>query len=122
MLLTSLLVFAGAATEDRVLCVVFLSASTGTLLLGVAAFWATTIDLAPRYTGTASGVMNMGGNLGGAVSPLLTPYLGQHYGWHVALYLMGALGLLGAVLWLGVDPRRQIDFGKGVANHADGSL
>ena len=121
MLLTSVLVFAGAATEDRVLCVVFLSASTGTLVLGVAAFWATTIDLAPRYTGIASGVMNMGGNLGGAVSPLLTPYLGQHYGWHVALYLMGALGLLGAVLWVGVDPRRQIDFGKGVANHADGS-
>ncbi|MSQ68964.1 MAG: MFS transporter [Gammaproteobacteria bacterium] len=108
MLLTSVLVFLGAAAEDRVLAVVFLSASTGTLLLGVAAFWATTIDLAPRYAGTASGVMNMGGNLGGAVSPLLTPYLGQHYGWPVALYLMGGLGLVGAALWLGVDPRREI--------------
>ncbi len=110
MLLTSALVFGGAATDNAVMAVILLAASTGTLVLSVAAFWATTIDLAYRYAGTASAVMNMGGNLGGAVSPTLTPYLGQTYGWHVALYVMGALGLLGAVLWLCVDPTRVIRF------------
>ncbi len=110
MLLTSLLVASGAATDNAVWSVVLLSASTGTLVLSVAAFWATTIDLAYRYAGTASAVMNMGGNLGGAVSPTLTPYLGQTYGWHVALYVMSALSLLGALLWLCIDPRRAIDF------------
>jgi MFS transporter, ACS family, glucarate transporter len=110
MLLTSVLVFGGAATDNAVLAVVLLAASTGTLVLSVAAFWATTIDLAYRYAGTASAVMNMGGNLGGAVSPTLTPYLGQTYGWQVALYVMGALSLLGALLWLCVDPTRTINF------------
>lgn len=113
MLLTSLFVFSGAATDNAVLAVVLLSASTGTLLLSVAAFWATTIDLAYRYAGTASAVMNMGGNLGGAVSPTLTPYLGQTYGWQAALYVMAALGLVGAVLWLCVDPTRAIAFADG---------
>ena len=88
MLLTSVLVFGGAATDNAVMAVILLAASTGTLVLSVAAFWATTIDLAYRYAGTASAVMNMGGNLGGAVSPTLTPYLGQTYGWHVALYVI----------------------------------
>jgi MFS transporter, ACS family, glucarate transporter len=110
MLLTGVFVCCGAATDDPVLAVVFLSASTGTLMLSVAAFWATTIDLASRYAGTASGMMNMGGNLGGTLSPTLTPYLAQHYGWNSALYAMGALSLLGAVLWLGVHPTHEIDF------------
>jgi ACS family glucarate transporter-like MFS transporter len=110
MMLTGVLVFLGAGTDNRILAVVFLSASTGTLLLGVAAFWATTIDLACRYAGTASGIMNMGGNLGGTISPSLTPYLAQHYSWNSALYVMGTLSLLGAVLWTGIDPAREIDF------------
>ena len=57
-----------------------------------------------------AGMMNMGGNLGGTLSPSLTPYLAQHYGWNSALYVMGALSLLGALLWLGVHPAREIDF------------
>ena len=118
MLMTSALVCGGAATDHAVLAVILLAASTGTLVLSVAAFWATTIDLACRYAGTASAVMNMGGNLGGAVSPTLTPYLGQTYGWDMALYVMGALGLLGAVLWLGVDPTRVIAFDDASATPA----
>ena len=109
MLLTSVCIFFGATTDDPILAVVFLSASTGTLMLSVAGFWATTIDLAQRYAGTTAGIMNMGGNLGGTISPSLTPYLAQHYGWNSALYVMGALSLLGALLWLGVNPEREID-------------
>ncbi|MSR13913.1 MAG: MFS transporter [Gammaproteobacteria bacterium] len=110
MLLTSVFVFFGAATDNAILAVVFLSASTGTMMLGIAACWATTIDLASRYAGTAAGVMNMGGNLAGTVSPSLTPYLAQHYGWSSALYVMSGLSLLGALLWLGVHPAREIEF------------
>ena len=109
MLVTSSLVFAGARTAQAVLSVNLLSASTATLRLSVAAFWATTIDLARRYAGTASAVMNMGGNLGGASSPSLTPDLRQHYGWNCALYVMVGLGLVGALLWAVIDPTRASD-------------
>ncbi len=108
MLLTGVLVLLGASTDQSILAVVFLSASTGTLMLSVAAFWATTIDLAQRYAGTAAGMMNMGGNLGGALSPSLTPYIAQQMSWNAALYVMGALNILGALLWLGVRPEREI--------------
>lgn len=110
MLATGVLVCAGAMAEDRVAAVVFLSASTGTLLLSAAAFWATTIDLAESQAGTAAGVMNMCGNLGGSISPSLTPWLAEHYGWSSALLVMGALSVLGALLWLGIDPSRRIAF------------
>lgn len=112
MLLTGVLVFFGAHTDNAILAVVLLSASTGTLLLSVAAFWATTIDLSYRYAGTAAGIMNMGGNLGGTISPSLTPYLAQHYGWSSALYVMSALSLVGAACWLGIHPTREIDFDR----------
>ncbi len=107
--LTGILVFIGAGAADPVLAVVFLSLSTGTLLLGAAAFWATTIDLARAYAGTASGLMNMGGNLGGTISPSLTPWLANEYGWASSLYVMSGLSIIGAFLWLGIDPDREID-------------
>ena len=110
MFLTGIFVLVGASVQNPVLAVVFLSVSTGTLLLGAAAFWATTIDVARAYAGTASGLMNMGGNLGGTVSPSLTPYLANNHSWETALYTMGILSLVGAVLWLGIDPDREIDF------------
>ena len=109
MLLTGVLVTCGAAAEDPVVAVVLLSASTGSLLLGAAAFWATTIDLARRHAGTASGMMNMGGNLGGTLSPSLTPWLAEQFGWSSALYVMGALSIAGAGLWLMIEPARSID-------------
>lgn len=110
MFLTGIFVLVGASVQNPVLAVVFLSVSTGTLLLGAAAFWATTIDVARAYAGTASGLMNMGGNLGGTVSPSLTPYLANNHSWETALYTMGMLSLVGAVLWLGINPDREIDF------------
>ncbi len=109
MLLTGVFVYLGAATEQAVAAVVLLSLSTGTLLLGAAAFWATTIDVAQEHAGTVSGLMNMGGNLGGTLSPSLTPYLAEQHSWQAALYVMAALNLIGAVLWLGIHPERQLE-------------
>lgn len=109
MIVTGVFIFLGAGTPDPYLCVAFMSVSIGTLFLTVAAFWATTIDLACEYAGTVSGFMNMGGNLGGAISPTLTPYLAQRYDWEVALTVLGTMSLVGALYWLGVHPDRAIN-------------
>jgi ACS family glucarate transporter-like MFS transporter len=105
----SVFIYLGAATPDPYLAVLFLSLGEGALFLSVAAYWATTIDLAKRYAGTVSGFMNMGGNLGGTLSPTLTPLLAQQFGWNSALYVAALLALLGAFFWLGVHPERAIE-------------
>jgi ACS family glucarate transporter-like MFS transporter len=107
----SVFIYLGAATPDPYLAVLFLSLGEGALFLSVAAYWATTIDLAKTYAGTVSGFMNMGGNLGGTLSPTLTPLLAQQFGWNSALYVAALLALLGAFFWLGVHPERAITLG-----------
>lgn len=78
----------------------------------MAAYWATTIDLAKPYAGAVSGLMNMGGNLAGTLSPTLTPYIAQTYGWNSALYVAAALAFIGAFFWFGIHPERAIDRGE----------
>lgn len=111
-LVASLLMYCGAATSDPYLSVIALSLGEGMLLLSVAAYWATTIDLAKPYAGAVSGLMNMGGNVAGTVSPTLTPYLAQHCGWNRAVYVAAALAFVGAFFWLGIHPEHEIDLGE----------
>src|SRR6266404_1042631 len=109
MLLTAALICAGAAVEDPYLVILLLSLGAGALLLGAAAYFATTIDLAKAYAGIVGGFMNMGGNLGGALSPTLTPLLAHHFGWDGALYASAALAVIGSFFWLGVHPEQAIE-------------
>ncbi len=82
------------------------------------AFWTTVIELGGESGGAAAGVMNMGGNLGGTLSPYLTPLLsslfgtsfGEEIGWRLSLAVAGAVSILGAALWWGVETRdREVD-------------
>jgi MFS family permease len=74
-------------------------------------FWTTVVELGGPFGGTAAGLMNTGGNAGGTLSPSLTPLLsgffaqqyGADSGWRLGLALAGAVPILGAALWLGVD-------------------
>jgi MFS family permease len=76
------------------------------------AFWTTVVELGGRYGGTAAGLMNTGGNAGGTLSPTLTPLLstffaahfGESVGWRLSLAVAGAIAVLGAAMWWGVDP------------------
>lgn len=56
-------------------------------------FWAMPMDIAPRYSGSASGLMNVGSALAAAVSPLVAGYVIQRTGnWD--LPFLGSIGLL----------------------------
>jgi ACS family glucarate transporter-like MFS transporter len=102
MLLTGLLIFAGAMARDPYTAIVLLSLGAGILYSTVGAYWASTIDLSHRHSGALSGLMNMGANLGGTLSPTLTPMIGEAWGWPVALSVAAAAAFLGSLLWLGV--------------------
>ncbi len=81
----------------------------GCLYFAVGAYWASTSDLSKAHAGALSGLMNTGANLGGALSPSLTPWMAAQWGWPIALAVAGAVALVGAVLWLKIDPAKALD-------------
>jgi nitrate/nitrite transporter NarK len=71
----------------------------------VGPIWAVPMDVAPRYAGTASGMMNFGFGLAGIISPLFFGVLIDITGtWTAPLAISVALLLLGAVLTVRLRP------------------
>jgi MFS family permease len=81
---------------------------------GLAASWATTIDIGHRYSGTVAGCMNSIGNLGQVVTPPIVAALAVWAGtegqpsWKATLYYYAAMFFVASFCWLFVDPRRVI--------------
>ena len=104
MLLSGACIVAGTQIAEPYAAVTMLSLGAGFLYFTVGAFWASTIDLAPRHSGTLSGIMNTGANVGGTISPTLTPWLAEQFGWNVSLGFAAGIAILGGLLWLLIRP------------------
>jgi MFS family permease len=73
----------------------------------VAPIWSVPMDIAPRYAGTASGMMNFGFGLAGLISPSSFGYLVDRTGsWVVPFIFSIVLLLVGAVLASRLRPDR----------------
>lgn len=73
----------------------------------VAPIWSVPMDIAPRYAGTASGMMNFGFGVAGLVSPSSFGFLVDRTGsWVIPFAGSCALLLIGAVLALRLRPDR----------------
>jgi len=76
-------------------------------------FWAIPMDIAPRYSGSASGLMNIGSALAAAISPLVAGYVIQ---WtkNYTLPFIGSMGLLllGAILAYWMKPNEGFAGGE----------
>ena len=78
----------------------------------VAPIWAVPMDIAPRYAGTASGMMNFGFGLAGIISPFFFGVMIDFTGtWTVPFVVSIALLLLGAVLSIQLRP--DVPFAEG---------
>jgi MFS family permease len=88
----------------------------------VGAFWAIPMDIAPRYSGFASGFMNSGSALAAIVSPLIGGYIIDRTGkWEMTFVAGIALLLLGAVLAFWMKPDEELEDpvdGERAATHA----
>ncbi len=103
-------VFIALATqvESARVAAMVLAGGAGALYLSQSAFWAVTADVAGSSAGSASGLMNMGGQIGGAVTALLTPLIADQFGWTASFLTAAALCVIGALAWIPVNPDKPI--------------
>jgi len=97
------------ATRDLRAIVLCLAAAFFFAELVIGPMWAIPMDIAPKHSGTASGIMNTGSALAAILSPLAFGLVADVTGdWH--LPFLGSLGLLllGALLAFTMHPERQL--------------
>jgi ACS family glucarate transporter-like MFS transporter len=83
---------------------VILAAGAGSLYLAQSAYWALSADFGKGSAGSLSGFMNMGCQLGIALTAITTPLIAARYGWPASFMTAAALCVLGAALWLVINP------------------
>jgi len=72
--------------------------------------WAIPMDIAPRYAGSASGLMNTGSALAAIVSPLIAGYVIDQTGvWELPFLGSIILLLLGSLLAFRMRPDHELD-------------
>jgi sugar phosphate permease len=96
--------------HDVTLAAVFLSAAFFFSEFTIGPMWAIPMDIAPKYSGTASGLMNSGSALAAIISPVIAGYLIDVTGiWELPLVGSIALLLLGALLAFFMRPGEELD-------------
>jgi ACS family glucarate transporter-like MFS transporter len=106
--LAAIFIALGTQVESAELASIVLAGGAGALYLSQSSFWSVTADVAGPSAGSVSGVMNMGGQLGGALTASLTPYIATNFGWTASFMVAAALCAIGSVLWLSVNPNREL--------------
>jgi sugar phosphate permease len=79
--------------------------------------WAVPMDIGGEFSGTVSGMMNMGGQFVGALSPTIFGYLVSRGSWVAPFVVSAGLLFIGAAIWaFWIDPEQSvIDRGEGTA-------
>jgi MFS family permease len=98
------------ATRDLTTIVLCLAAAFFFAELVIGPMWSIPMDIAAKYSGTASGIMNTGSALAAIVSPLVFGFVVDRTGnWHLPFIGSVAFLLVGAVLAFAMHPERAFD-------------
>jgi predicted MFS family arabinose efflux permease len=96
-------------TTNNTHALVFLSLVYGGLTFQQPNIGAVTLDLSGRHAGAIFGFMNTAANAASAVSSIIFGYLVAHYASYTAPLIPMVVSLaVGAVLWLTIDPRKEL--------------
>src|SRR5229473_624390 len=82
--------------------------------------WAVPMDIGGEFSGTVSGMMNMGGQIVGAISPIVFGKLVAKGNWVAPFVVSAGLLFVGATIWaFWIDPEQSvIDKGEGTMGSA----
>ncbi|HEV2273282.1 MAG TPA: MFS transporter [Acidobacteriaceae bacterium] len=107
-LLSAASIVPACLTSDSLTSVGFSCLAMFGLEATVGVSWAITLDIGGDRAGSVSAVMNTCGNIGGATASALSAYLVAFYGWNAPFFVMTALSLLAAFLYLRIDAAKPI--------------
>jgi MFS family permease len=97
-------------TGNLTVVAVCLSIAFFMLELTIGPIWAVPMDVAPRYAGTASGLMNAGSAVAGIISPIVFGFIIDKTGnWTLPFAGSACLLLVGAAATMWVKPQRKLD-------------
>jgi ACS family glucarate transporter-like MFS transporter len=108
MILAAAFLILGSMTANTAEAVLVLAGGAGALYLSQSSFWSVTAEIGGASSGYVSGFMNMGNQFGGMLTASLTPWIAAKLGWNFAFLIAAALCLMGAVMWLFVDPGKRL--------------
>jgi sugar phosphate permease len=102
----------------------YLTAAMFFLEMTIGPAWAVPMDIGGEFSGTVSGMMNMGGQFVGALSPTVFGYLVSRGSWVAPFGVSAGLLFIGAAIWaFWIDPEQSvIDRGEGSTGTAVGTL
>jgi MFS family permease len=96
--------------EDLVLLTACLTLTFFCIELTIGPIWSVPMDIAPKYAGTASGIMNTGSAVAAIVSPTVFGYIVDWSGsWQLPFAASIGLLLVGIVLTFWMRPDKAID-------------
>jgi MFS transporter, ACS family, glucarate transporter len=96
-------------TEHKIMAVLFLSLTYGGITIQQPGVLGVCLDIGGKYAGAVTGAMNTATFLAAFVSSVAYGYLVKIYGTYNAPFIpMIALLIVSALLWLNIDPLREV--------------
>jgi len=112
LILSAVLLYVGAVSDNIVVAVVALCVCFACNQLTEAPFWVATMAVSGRHAQVGTGVLNTGGNLTGIVGGMLVPVTAKLLGWPAAIITGSLLALIGALLWIFIRADEPMGAGK----------
>lgn len=105
----ALAIIAVAQVENNLQAAFLLALALCFQTMTISAAWAVCLDVGKRNAGVVTGFMNTVGNAGGALAPVVVGYaVNNLHSWTLPFYLMAGVFGFGVLMWLAVDPKRQV--------------
>jgi sugar phosphate permease len=104
----TLFLTAAMLTEQKSWSLIFLSLSYAGITIQQPGVLGVCLDLGVRYAGAVTGAMNMATYIAALISSVAYGYIVKSYGYDAPFIPMIVLLMISALLWLKIDPTREV--------------
>lgn len=97
-----------ALTMNNTIAIILLSLGMAFMDVTAPVAWAVSMDIGGTRSGSISGAMNSAGLLAAYFSTVSFGYLATNFGYNFPVLLLGIIVMIGAFLWLKINPEETI--------------